>query len=106
MLLARVVSPLWGAQRASGLQGYKLLELETPQGARLGVLLMESLDALGVGGEDADCAIVLDVDFAAGLVHKPFDVLAAEVPDKDIIIAIVDGMDGEIGSGTGSEVSR
>ena len=35
MLLARVVSPLWGAQRASGLQGYKLLELETPQGSRL-----------------------------------------------------------------------
>ena len=32
--------------------------------------------------------------------------VGAEVPDKDIIIAIVDGMDGEIGSGTGSEVSR
>lgn len=86
MLLARVVGPLWGARRAESLTGYKLLELETRQGSRL-----SAVDALGAG--PGEWVLVAHGSRVRDLTVGP------EVADKDIVVAIVDGVeDVECGS--------
>lgn len=86
MLLARVVGPLWGARRAKSLAGYKLLELETRQGSRL-----SAVDALGAG--PGEWVLVAHGSRVRDLTVGP------EVADKDIVVAIVDGVeDVECGS--------
>ncbi len=86
MLLARVVGPLWGARRAESLAGYKLLELETRQGSRL-----SAVDALGAG--PGEWVLVAHGSRVRDLTVGP------EVADKDIVVAIVDGVeDVECGS--------
>jgi microcompartment protein CcmK/EutM len=78
MLLARVIGPIWGARHAAGLDGRKLLEVETPAGGRL-----VAVDGLSAGPGD----LVL---VAHG--SRVRDLTVGErVADKDIIIAIVDG---------------
>lgn len=88
MLLARVVGPLWGARRASGLVGCKLLEVETLGGGRLC-----AVDALGAGPGElvlvAHGSRVRDLTVGAG------------VADKDIVVAIVDGLDPSLSSMSG-----
>ncbi|MBL8631715.1 MAG: hypothetical protein JNM40_00730 [Myxococcales bacterium] len=80
MLLARVVGPLWGARRAESLTGYKLLELETRQGSRL-----SAVDALGAG--PGEWVLVAHGSRVRDLTVGP------EVAEKDIVVAIVDGVD-------------
>lgn len=80
MLLARVVGPLWGTRRADSLVSRKLLLLETLGGARL-----SAVDALGAGPDEW-------VLVAHGSRVRDLTV-GAEVADKDIVVAIVDGID-------------
>ena len=80
MLLARVVGPVWGARHAEGLSGRKVLELRTPQGGRLC-----AVDALGAG--PGEWVLVAHGSRVRDLT------VGAQVAEKDIIIAIVDGVD-------------
>jgi microcompartment protein CcmK/EutM len=80
MLLARVVGPVYGAQHAAGLTGHKVLELRTQAGSRLC-----AVDALGAG--PGEWVLVAHGSRVRDLTVGP------TVPDKDIIIAIVDDMD-------------
>lgn len=92
MRLARVVGPVWGARRAAGLEGHKILELVTAQGGRVC-----AIDALGAG--PGEWVLV-----AHGSRVRDLTVGKA-VADKDIVVAIVDGVDtaSELGeSSTGS----
>jgi microcompartment protein CcmK/EutM len=79
--LARVIGPIWGARHAAGLDGAKLLEVETAGGARA-----VAVDALGAGPGE----LVL---VAHG--SRVRDLTVGEtVCDKDIVVAIVDGSEG------------
>lgn len=80
MLLACVVGPVWGARHAEGLNGRKVLELRTPQGGRLC-----AVDALGAG--PGEWVLVAHGSRVRDLT------VGAQVAEKDIIIAIVDGVD-------------
>lgn len=91
MLLARVVGPLWGAKRADSLTGFKLLELETRGGSRLC-----AVDALGAG--PGEWVIVAHGSRVRDLTVGP------EIADKDIIIGIVDGVDGVDVGAFGGEI--
>lgn len=82
MRLARVIGPVWGARRAAGLAGTKLLEVEGASGDR-----NVAVDALGAGPGE----LVL---LAHGSRVRDLTV-GATVADKDIVIAIVDGVDGD-----------
>jgi microcompartment protein CcmK/EutM len=83
MLLARVIGPVWGARHAAGLDGRKLLSLETRSGGRLC-----AVDALGAG--PGEWVLV-----AHG--SRVRDLTVGEtVADKDIVIAIVDNFDGTV----------
>ncbi len=80
MLLARVVGPVWGTRHAEGLNGRKVLELRTLQGGRLC-----AVDALGAG--PGEWVLVAHGSRVRDLT------VGAQVAEKDIIIAIVDGVD-------------
>jgi len=81
MLLARVLGPVWGARHAAGLDGRKVLDLETAQGARVC-----AIDSLGAG--PGEWVLV-----AHGSRVRELTV-GSEVADKDIVVAIVDAVDG------------
>lgn len=81
MRLAQVVGPVWGTRRAQGLSGRKVLELRTHTGGRLC-----AVDALGAG--PGEWVLVAHGSRVRDLT------VGAEVAEKDIIIAIVDGVDG------------
>lgn len=81
MLLARVLGPVWGARHAAGLDGRKVLDLETAQGTRVC-----AIDGLGAG--PGEWVLV-----AHGSRVRELTV-GSEVADKDIVIAIVDAVDG------------
>jgi len=87
--LARVLGPCWGARRAPGLDGVKILRLEplclgagglVPSGGEV-----EAVDRLGAGPGE----LVL---VAHGSRVRDLTVGEA-VCDKDIVVAIVDGSD-------------
>jgi microcompartment protein CcmK/EutM len=78
MLLARVIGPVWGARHAAGLDGRKLLDLETAHGSRLC-----AVDALGAG--PGEWVLVAHGSRVRDLT------VGQSVADKDIVIAIVDG---------------
>ena len=79
MRLGRVIGPVWGARHAAGLDGRKLLEVEVA-GARA-----VAVDALGAGPGER-------VLLAHG--SRVRDLTVGEtVCDKDVVIAIVDGVD-------------
>jgi microcompartment protein CcmK/EutM len=80
VLLARVVGPVWGTRHAEGLNGRKVLELRTLQGGRLC-----AVDALGAG--PGEWVLVAHGSRVRDLT------VGAQVAEKDIIIAIVDGVD-------------
>ena len=89
MRLARVLGPVWGARHAPSLDGIKLLEVE-PLGAAGGQLCAVGgravvVDALGAGPGEivliAHGSRVRDLTVGAG------------VADKDVVVAIVDGVD-------------
>ena len=80
MLLGTVAGAVWGARHAEGLGGERLLVVETAGARRV------AIDRLGAGPGDR-------VLVAHG--SRVRDLTVGErVPDKDIIIAIVDGVDG------------
>lgn len=87
MRLARVLGPVWGAQRAPGLVGAKILRLSVlavVEGQlREGEGELEAIDRLGAGPGE----LVL---VAHGSRVRDLTVGEA-VCDKDIVIAIVDG---------------
>jgi ethanolamine utilization protein EutN len=77
MKLCRVVGPLWGARRAVGLDGEKVLALQTQSGA-----LLCAVDRLGAG--PGEWVLVAHGSRCRDLA------LSAHVADKDVIVAIVD----------------
>lgn len=90
MRLARVIGPVWGARHAGGLDGRKLLEVELVAAEAphrgCGVRAV-ALDALGAGPGE----LVL---VAHG--SRVRDLTVGEtVPDKDVVVAIVDGVGGQ-----------
>lgn len=89
MLLARVVGPIWGARRAEGLEGHKILELETRSGSRLC-----ALDGLGAG--PGEWVLVAHGSRVRDLTLGP------TAADKDIVVAIVDDflVDDAVGAST------
>ncbi len=80
MLLARVVGPVWGARHAAGLDGMKVLCLETRAGARLC-----AVDRLGAG--PGEFVLVAHGSRCRDLTVGP------QVADKDVVVAIVDDWD-------------
>lgn len=81
MLLAQVVGPVWGTRHAEGLSGCKVLELRTHHGGSLC-----AVDTLGAG--PGEWVLVAHGSRVRDLT------VGKEVAEKDIIIAIVDGVDG------------
>ncbi len=84
MRLGRVVGRLWAARRAAGLDGRKLLLIrpETVAGSQTARLIV-AVDGLDAGPGDR-------VIVARGSRVRDLTV-GAEVADKDVVIAIVDG---------------
>jgi ethanolamine utilization protein EutN len=84
MRLGRVVGRLWAARRAAGLDGRKLLLIrpETGAGSQTARLIV-AVDGLDAGPGDR-------VIVAHGSRVRDLTV-GAEVADKDVVIAIVDG---------------
>jgi microcompartment protein CcmK/EutM len=84
MRLGRVVGRLWAARRAAGLDGRKLLLIrpETAAGSQTTRLIV-AVDGLDAGPGDR-------VIIARGSRVRDLTV-GAEVADKDVVIAIVDG---------------
>jgi microcompartment protein CcmK/EutM len=80
MLLAQVIGPVWGARHAAGLDGRRVLELETAQGTRI-----DAVDALGAG--PGEWVLVAHGSRVRDLT------VGSEVADKDIVIAIIDGIE-------------
>lgn len=80
MRLGRVVGAVWGAKHATGLDGAKLLVVEDARGGRV-----TAMDRLGAGVGDR-------VLVAHGT--RVRDLTVGETAAlKDIIVAIVDGLD-------------
>lgn len=79
MVLARVVGPIWGARHAASLTGQKILELVTAQGQTLC-----AVDALGAG--PGEWVLVAHGSRVRDLT------VGAELAEKDIVVAIVDGV--------------
>ncbi len=78
MVLGVVRGAVWGARQASGLEGEKLIEVEVPGGGT-----KVAIDRLGAGPGDR-------VILAHG--SRVRDLTIGEsIPEKDIVIAIVDG---------------
>lgn len=99
MRLARVIGPVWGARRAAGLDGAKILRLQPLcyDGAHLVPTAgeVDAVDRLGAGPGE----LVL---VAHGSRVRDLTVGEA-VCDKDIVVAIVDGTDPEArGAGGGA----
>src|SRR6267142_6845607 len=86
MRLGRVVGAVWGARHASGLDGAKLLTVESSNGGRV-----TAIDRLGAGVGDR-------VLVAHGTRVRDLTV-GETVALKDVIVAIVDGVDDAEGSG-------
>ena len=84
MLLGRVVGRLWAARQAAGLAGRKLLLVrpETASGGEAARLVV-AVDGLDAGPGDR-------VIVAHGSRVRDLTV-GADVADKDIVVAIVDG---------------
>jgi ethanolamine utilization protein EutN len=84
MVMGRVVGRLWAARKAAGLDGRKLLLVrpETAGGAETTRLIV-AVDGLDAGPGDR-------VIVARGSRVRDLTV-GAEVADKDVVIAIVDG---------------
>lgn len=80
MRLGRVVGAVWGARHAAGLDGSKLLVIERDGGGR-----QVAIDRLGAGPGDR-------VLVAHGSRVRDLTVGEA-VPLKDVVVAIVDGVD-------------
>lgn len=89
MRLARVIGPVWGARHAAGLDGKKLLDVEilgrtgdVTQGTGARAV---AVDGLGAGPGE----LVL---LAHGSRVRDLT-LGETVPEKDVVLAIVDGVD-------------
>jgi microcompartment protein CcmK/EutM len=78
VLLGRVVGAVWGARRAAGLDGRKLLRVAVPGGG-----IVVAVDGLAAGPGD-------EVLVAHGSRVRDLTVGEA-VSEKDVVIAIVDG---------------
>jgi microcompartment protein CcmK/EutM len=79
------MGPVWGARHAAGLDGRKVLELKTVQGSTVC-----AIDALGAG--PGEWVLVAHGSRVRDLT------VGEQVADKDIVVAIVDGIDKDAGS--------
>jgi ethanolamine utilization protein EutN len=91
MKLGRVVGSVWGAKHADGLDGAKLLVVADGHGGRV-----TAIDRLGAGVGDR-------VLVAHGTRVRDLTV-GETVALKDVIVAIVDGVDAVEGADSGGEV--
>jgi ethanolamine utilization protein EutN len=82
MLLGRVVGRLWAARQAAGLGGRKLLLVRPETTAGESARLVVAVDGLDAGPGDR-------VIVAHGTRSRDLTV-GETVPDKDVVIAIVD----------------
>jgi ethanolamine utilization protein EutN len=90
MVIGEVVGRLWASRQAGSLSGQKLL-LVRPLGASgPGARLVVAVDALDAGPGDR-------VLVARGSRVRDVTV-GATVAEKDVVVAIVDGVDPEIGA--------
>ena len=80
MRIAQVIGPVWGARHADGLHGRKILALQTQDGGQVC-----AVDALGAG--PGEWVLVAHGSRVRNLT------VGEGVADKDIVIAILDGMD-------------
>lgn len=80
MRIAQVIGPVWGARHADGLHGRKILALQTQDGGQVC-----AVDALGAG--PGEWVLVAHGSRVRNLT------VGEDVADKDIVIAILDGMD-------------
>lgn len=79
MRLGTVIGPIWGARHAAGLHGQTLLRIALDSGAEV-----VAVDGLSAGAGDR-------VLVAHGSRVRDLTV-GASVADKDVVIAIVDGV--------------
>lgn len=80
MRIAQVIGPVWGARHADGLHGRKILALQTQDGGQVC-----AVDALGAG--PGEWVLVAHGSRVRNLT------VGEGVADKDIVVAILDGMD-------------
>ena len=80
MRIAQVIGPVWGARHADGLHGRKILALQTQDGGQVC-----AVDALGAG--PGEWVLVAHGSRVRNLT------VGEGVADKDIVIAILDGVD-------------
>ena len=80
MRLGTVIGPVWGAQRAAGLEGVKILRVQLDAGGEV-----VAVDGLRAG--DRDRVLIAHGSRVRDLTVGP------EVAEKDVVIAIVDGVD-------------
>lgn len=89
MLLGKVVGSVWGARQARRLQGQRLLIVRPVQLSHTDGALEERGDALvavdQLGAGPGDTVLVTRSSRCRDLT------VGAAVPDKDVVIAIVDG---------------
>jgi microcompartment protein CcmK/EutM len=81
MILGRVIGAVWGARHAAGLDGQKLLKIQTIEGA-----VVVAVDGLRAG--PGDTVLVAHGSRVRDVTVGP------EVATKDVVVAIVDGMEG------------
>jgi ethanolamine utilization protein EutN len=87
MRLGRVVGPVWGARHAAGLDGVKLLEVELlAPGAGAGAAGSRVVAVDGLGAGPGELVLVAHGSRVRDLT------VGERVADKDVVVAIVDGV--------------
>jgi ethanolamine utilization protein EutN len=91
MVIGEVVGRLWASRQAGALSGQKLLLVRSLTASGSGARLVVAVDALDAGPGDR-------VLVARGSRVRDVTV-GGEVADKDVVVAIVDGVEPAIGKG-------
>ncbi len=89
MRLARVIGPLWGARHAAGLDGVKLLEVAVlgAAGDARGETGARAVAVDGLGAGPGELVLIAHGSRVRDLT------VGERVADKDVVVAIVDGVD-------------
>jgi ethanolamine utilization protein EutN len=90
MVIGEVVGRLWASRQAGSLSGQKLLLVRPLEASGRGARLLVAVDALDAGPGDR-------VLVARGSRVRDVTV-GPTVADKDVVVAIVDGVEPQVGS--------